>query len=44
MNEKFCNISSITAKASGKSIELLPCVDELFELEMAWLEFINSKI
>lgn len=39
MSKDFYNIQSITAKAFGNNIELLPSVDELFELEMAWLEF-----
>ncbi|MDR2126882.1 MAG: hypothetical protein LBP63_08645 [Prevotellaceae bacterium] len=39
MNNNFYNIQSITHKAFGDNIELLSSVDELFELEMAWLEF-----
>jgi hypothetical protein len=39
MINTFYNIPPITAKAFGNDIELLSSVDELFELEMAWLEF-----
>jgi DNA modification methylase len=39
MNHHFHNIQSIIAKAFGNNIELLSSVDELFELEMAFLEF-----
>lgn len=35
----FYNIPSFISKAFGKTIELLPSVDELFEIEMAYLEF-----
>ncbi|GHU86507.1 DNA methyltransferase C1 [Bacteroidia bacterium] len=35
----FYNIPSFVSKAFGKNIELLPSVDELFEIEMAYLEF-----
>ncbi|MDR0604828.1 MAG: hypothetical protein LBG80_11040 [Bacteroidales bacterium] len=36
---KFYNVGSVIHKAFGKNIELLPNVEELFELEMAYLEF-----
>lgn len=39
MNNNFCNIKSFTTKAFGENIMLLPSVDELFEIEMAYLEF-----
>jgi hypothetical protein len=40
----FYNIPSFVSKAFGKNIELLPSVDELFEIEMAYLEFkMNSN-
>jgi 16S rRNA G966 N2-methylase RsmD len=39
MNKHFYHIQSVTAKAFGNNVELLSSVDELFELEMAWLEF-----
>jgi len=35
----FYEIDSVLPKAFGDNIELLPNVDELFELEMAFLEF-----
>jgi tRNA G10 N-methylase Trm11 len=38
-SQKFSNIQSVISKAFGNNIELLSSVDELFELEMAWLEF-----
>jgi 16S rRNA G966 N2-methylase RsmD len=36
---EFYNIPSFITAAFGKNIELLPNVDELFEIEMAYLEF-----
>jgi hypothetical protein len=39
MSKNFYNIPSFVFAAFGKNIELLPNVDELFELEMTWLEF-----
>ena len=39
MKEDFFNIDSFVNKAFGKNIELLPSVDELFEIELAYLEF-----
>ena len=39
MNNNFYNIKSFTTKAFGENIRLLPSVDELFEIEMAYLEF-----
>jgi DNA modification methylase len=39
MGKEFYNIPAITTKAFGNNVELLSSVDELFELEMAWLEF-----
>jgi hypothetical protein len=35
----FYNIPSFISVAFDKSIELLPSVDELFEIELAYLEF-----
>ena len=44
MGKEFYNIQSITTKAFGDNVELLSSIDELFELEMAWLEFnMNSN-
>jgi DNA modification methylase len=39
MNNNFFKIESIINKAFGNNITLLPSVDELFELEMGYLEF-----
>ena len=40
MKEKqFYKIESFANKAFGNNVELLPNVDELFEIEMAYLEF-----
>ena len=39
MNVPFYYIESIVTKAFGNNITLLSSVDELFELEMAYLEF-----
>ena len=39
MNEGFYSIPSFISKAFGNNIQLLPSVDELFEIEMAYLEF-----
>jgi len=39
MNNNFHKIESIVNKAFGSNITLLSSVDELFELEMAYLEF-----
>jgi hypothetical protein len=39
MNNNFFKIESIIDKAFGSNITLLSSVDELFELEMAYLEF-----
>lgn len=40
MNQnQFYTIESFVSKAFGKNIQLLPSVDELFEIEMAYLEF-----
>lgn len=39
INSAFNNIPSFVSAAFGKDIELLPSVDELFELEMAFLEY-----
>jgi DNA modification methylase len=39
MDKFFYNIEPFVRKAFGKNIELLPSVDELFEIEMAYLEF-----
>lgn len=36
---KFYNVESFVTKIFGDNIELLPSVDELFEIEMAFLEF-----
>jgi hypothetical protein len=36
---EFYNIPSLVSAAFGKNIILLPSVDELFEIEMAYLEF-----
>jgi len=38
-NKGFCKIESIVSKAFGDNITLLSSVDELFELEMAFIEF-----
>jgi hypothetical protein len=40
---KISNIESIINKAFGSSITLLSSVEELSELEMAWLEFKITK-
>lgn len=37
--DKFFNIQSIINKAFGNNVELLPSVNELFELELAHLEY-----
>jgi len=39
MSNNFFNIKSFTTKVFGDNITLLSSVDELFELEMAFLEF-----
>ncbi|GHT36129.1 DNA methyltransferase C1 [Bacteroidia bacterium] len=39
MNKDFYNIPSFVSSAFGSNITLLPSVDELFEIEMAYLEF-----
>ncbi|OWY23097.1 hypothetical protein C7N43_31790 [Sphingobacteriales bacterium UPWRP_1] len=40
MNQNnFHTIESFVSKAFGKNIQLLPSVDELFEIEMAYLEY-----
>ena len=39
MNVPFHKTQSIIAQAFGNNITLLSSVDELFELEMAWLEY-----
>jgi hypothetical protein len=44
MDKSFYNIESFVNKAFGNNIELLPSVDELFEIEMAYLEFFNFSI
>ena len=38
-NSTFYTIPSFISKAFGNNIQLLPSVDELFEIEMAYLEF-----
>ncbi|HQF01062.1 MAG TPA: DNA methyltransferase [Bacteroidales bacterium] len=40
----FHNIPSLISKVFGNNIELLPSVDELFELELAYLEFNSLSI
>ena len=37
--EQFYKIKSVVNKAFGENIELFPSVNELFELELAFLEF-----
>ncbi|MHB1688137.1 MAG: DNA methyltransferase [Ignavibacteriaceae bacterium] len=39
MNNEFYNHKSISQKLFGKGVELLPSVDELFEIELANLEY-----
>ncbi|MBP9017339.1 MAG: hypothetical protein KBG17_06340 [Paludibacteraceae bacterium] len=39
INSNFYSIPSFISKVFGNNIELLPSVDELFEIEMAYLEF-----
>lgn len=39
MNTQFYNLPTFVSGTFGKNIELLPSVDELFEIEMAYLEF-----
>lgn len=39
MNKQFYNLPSFVSATFGKNIELLPSVDEMFEIEMAYLEF-----
>ena len=39
MKSDFYNIQSIIYQAFGSNVELLSSIDELFELEIAWLEF-----
>ena len=38
-SKNFYSIESFITKVFGKNIQLLPSVDELFEIEMAYLEF-----
>lgn len=38
-NNNFSSISSFITKVFGNNTTLLPSVDELFEIEMAYLEF-----
>ena len=39
VRQDFCKVEPIAKKIFGNDVELLPNVDELFELEMAYLEF-----
>jgi hypothetical protein len=39
MNQNFYQIESVINKAFGDNIALFLSIDELFELEMAYLEF-----
>jgi DNA modification methylase len=39
MHQEFYQVDSIITQAFGDNITLLPSVDELFELEMAYLEY-----